>query len=199
MCWYKMLYQVEPVVWTSFTTSCDAVKSHNRQDLIQSLVPSHYVCNKFIKHFNKNKFETNNMGRIKMNTLYNTVRETTFCAWCHVICCSTFTDVTLLFDHFQCHCSQSTTTFILEMWIVQLPEILKACPYKLECAYFAYIGVYFRILDNDTYDKVVRQMKFRATSRHSFITTVWWYNILYHKLCIREATFVNFKGKCAYC
>ena len=70
-----------------------------------------YVCNKFIKHFNKNKFETNNMGRIKMNTLYNTVRETTFCAWRHVISCSTFTDVTLLFDHFQCHCSQSTMTF----------------------------------------------------------------------------------------
>ena len=120
------------------------------------------------------------------------------CAWCDVICCSTFADVTLLFDHFQCHCTVSRQRlFILVMWIVQLPEILKACPYKLECAYFAYNGVYFRILDNDTYDKVVRQMKFRATSRHSFITTVWWYNILYHKLCIREATFVNFKGKCA--
>ena len=51
--------------------------------------------------------------------------------------------------------------------------ILKACPCKLECVSVAYIGMYFRILDNDTYDKVVRQMKFRATSRHSFITTVW--------------------------
>jgi hypothetical protein len=65
--------------------------------------------------------------------------------------------LTLLFDHFQCHCTVNRQRlFILEMWIVQLPEILKACPYKLECAYFAYIGVYFRILDNDTYDKVVR-------------------------------------------
>jgi hypothetical protein len=27
--------------------------------------------------------------------------------------------------------------------------------------------------------KVVRQRTSRATSRHSFITTVWWYNILY--------------------
>ena len=186
------------LLWISITTSCDAVRSHNRQDPIQSLVPTHYVSNKFIKHLNTNKFETNNMGRIKMNTLYNTVRETTFCAWCNVICCSTFTNVTLLFDHFQCHCTVSRQRlFILEMWTVQLPEILKACPCKLECAYFAYIGVYFRILDNDTYDKVVRQRKFRATSRHSFITTVWWYNILYHKLCIREATFVNFNGKCA--
>ena len=119
-----------------------------------------YVCNKFIKHFNKNKFETNNMGRIKMNTLYNTVRETTFCAWCHVICCSTFTNVTLLFDHFQCHCTISRQwLFSLEMWTVQLPEILKVCPCKLECAYVAYIGVYYRILNNDAYDKVVRKKK----------------------------------------
>ena len=29
-------------------TSCDAVSSSNRQDLINSLVPTHYVCNKFI-------------------------------------------------------------------------------------------------------------------------------------------------------
>ena len=29
-------------------TSCDAVSSRNRQDLIHSLVPPHYVCNKFI-------------------------------------------------------------------------------------------------------------------------------------------------------
>ena len=42
--------------------------------------------------------------------------------------------------------------------------------------------------------KVVRQRTSRATSRHSFITTVWWY-ILYQTPCIRQATFVNFKGK----
>jgi hypothetical protein len=46
--WYKTLYQVESVVWTSITTSCDAVSSCNRQDLIHSLVPPHYVCNKLI-------------------------------------------------------------------------------------------------------------------------------------------------------
>ena len=43
--------------------------------------------------------------------------------------------------------------------------------------------------------KVVRQRTSRATSHHSFITTVWWYNILYQTPCIRQATFVNFKGK----
>ena len=35
----------EPV---TIATSCDAVNSHNRQDLIQSLVPTYYVCIKFI-------------------------------------------------------------------------------------------------------------------------------------------------------
>jgi len=43
--------------------------------------------------------------------------------------------------------------------------------------------------------KIVRQRTFHATSRHSFITTVWWYNILYQTPCIGQATFVNFKGK----
>jgi hypothetical protein len=35
-------------LWVAIATSCDAVSSRNRQDLIQSLVPPHYVCNKFI-------------------------------------------------------------------------------------------------------------------------------------------------------
>ena len=43
--------------------------------------------------------------------------------------------------------------------------------------------------------KVVRQRTSRATSRHSFITIVWWYNILYQTPCIRQSTFFNFKGK----
>ena len=43
--WYNTLYQVEPVVWTSITTSCDAVSLRNRQDLIQSLVQTQYGCN----------------------------------------------------------------------------------------------------------------------------------------------------------
>jgi hypothetical protein len=43
--------------------------------------------------------------------------------------------------------------------------------------------------------EVVRQRASRATSCHSFITTVWWYNILYQTPFIRQATCVNFKGK----
>jgi hypothetical protein len=41
--------------------------------------------------------------------------------------------------------------------------------------------------------KVVRLRTSRATSLHSFITTVWWYNIMYQTPCIRKTTFVNFK------
>ena len=55
--------------------------------------------------------------------------------------------------------------------------------------------VYHRILMTWRHDKVVRKRTSRATSRHSFITTVWWYNILYHTPCIGKATSVNFKGK----
>jgi hypothetical protein len=39
-----------------------------------------------------------------LTNLYNTLRNTTLCAWRHVICCRSFTNVTLLLDHFQCHC-----------------------------------------------------------------------------------------------
>ena len=40
VCWYKILYQVEPVVSTSitFATSCNAFSSQNRQDQKQNLV-----------------------------------------------------------------------------------------------------------------------------------------------------------------
>ena len=56
--WYTTLYQVEHVVWTrpgslrvAIATSCDAVSSRNRQDLMQSLVPPHYVCNGYLLSF----------------------------------------------------------------------------------------------------------------------------------------------------
>ena len=39
----------EPVsLRDAIATNCDAVSSRNRQDLIDSLVPPHYVCNLFI-------------------------------------------------------------------------------------------------------------------------------------------------------
>jgi hypothetical protein len=55
--------------------------------------------------------------------------------------------------------------------------------------YLSHIPIIWR------HDKIVRQRGSRATSRLSFITTVWWYNILYQTPCIRQATFFKFKGK----
>ena len=50
VCWYKTLYQVLSVAWTNRITIATRsdTGSHNRLDLIQSLVPPHYVCNGYI-------------------------------------------------------------------------------------------------------------------------------------------------------
>jgi hypothetical protein len=53
VCWYKTLYQIWPVAWTNcITTRRYATRSdpgsHNRLDLMQSLVSPHYVCNGYI-------------------------------------------------------------------------------------------------------------------------------------------------------
>jgi len=50
VCWYKTLYQVLPVAWTIRITTVMLV--HNRLDLIQSLVPTDYVCNGYLKSNN---------------------------------------------------------------------------------------------------------------------------------------------------
>ncbi len=42
---------------------------------------------------------------MKLTNLYNTLRGATLCTWRYVNCCRSFTEVTLLFDHFQCHCT----------------------------------------------------------------------------------------------
>ena len=47
--WYKTVYQVLSVAWTNRISDAG---SHNRLDLIQSLVPLHYVCNGYLSFFN---------------------------------------------------------------------------------------------------------------------------------------------------
>ena len=44
--------------------------------------------------------------------MYNTLRENILCAWCHVICWHSLTKVTLLFDHFQGHCTIGRQHFL---------------------------------------------------------------------------------------
>jgi hypothetical protein len=61
VCWYKTLYQVLPVARDNHITLVTIATrsdtgSHNRLDLIQSLVPTHYVCNTIVSnHFHSVK------------------------------------------------------------------------------------------------------------------------------------------------
>ena len=51
--WYKTVYQVLSVAWTNPIATRSDTGSHNRFDMIHSLVPPHYVC---IGHlFNRKK------------------------------------------------------------------------------------------------------------------------------------------------
>jgi dolichol kinase len=116
---------------------------------------------------------------------YNTLRETTFRAWRHVYL---LPFIILLCER----CSILCVLPLLPMmwrhdaWCHVIVPV--DSPMSRYCV-FSHIPMIWR------HDKVVRQRTHRATSRHSFITTVWWYNILYHTPCIRQTTFFKFKGK----
>jgi hypothetical protein len=107
----------------------------------------------------KTNFKQITRVEIRLTNLYNTLKETTFCAWRHVICCRYF----FCFD------------------------------------YVAYIDVFPTFQWYDVMKKIVRQRRSRSTSRHSFITTFWWYYILYQTPCIRQVTFFKFNGKRKKC
>jgi len=121
------LYQVEPVVWTSITTSRVVMR------LVHATCKTSYkIYTTYVISLSNISIKTNFIQitrfELKLTHLYNTLRETTFCAWRHVICCSTFTNVSLLFDHFQCHCTIVRQCFFLEifleMWTVQWKYVL---------------------------------------------------------------------------
>ena len=101
------------------------------------------------------QIKTNNNVLIYFST--NTLRTTKFFARRHVIFWRSFTNVSLLFGHFQHR--------IKTIW---------------------------------SYNKIVRQRRSRSTSCfHSFITTAWWYDILYWRPCIR-LLFCNFNSYNSY-
>jgi hypothetical protein len=51
----------------------------------------------------KTNFKQITRIELKLTNLYKTLRGTALCTY--VNCCRSFTEVTLLFDHFQCHCT----------------------------------------------------------------------------------------------
>jgi hypothetical protein len=48
--WYRTLYHVLLVVLTTRMATRSNTDSHNRLDLIQSSVPLHYICNRYVSH-----------------------------------------------------------------------------------------------------------------------------------------------------
>ena len=114
-----------------------------------------------------------------------------------------------VWDHFQCHCTivrqyafwgnfdsivaGNIETMSLEMkiwqWIRDIYYewmIIKQslCLCRLHWYVLPYSPMIWR------HDEVVRQKRSGATSHHSLITTVWWYNILY-----QSSYFLQFQRK----
>ena len=73
--WYKTVYQVLSVVWTNRITTLATrsdIGSHNRLDLIQSLVPPHYVCNGYV------------LLKVALNTItitISSIKESNWIGW----------------------------------------------------------------------------------------------------------------------
>ena len=142
------------------------------------------------------------MVELKLTNLYNTLMGTTFCTCCHVICCCSFTNVMLLFCHFQYHYTIVQQCFFwrnMDSTVARNIEIM-----SLEMSIWVWIHdteyewlnikqslclrcllwcVFPCIPMIWCHDKVVGQRRSRATSCH------------YQTPDIRQATFFNFKGK----
>ena len=133
---------------------------------------------------------------LKLENLYNTLREITCCAWRHVICCRSFTNV--LFDHFYCSVQSYNNVFLLrEMWI-------------------EYVETMSLNWNDNIYDRefTMHNMNEWALSRcyiyvaYNYIPRIpmiWRQGraiVLSPRdttSCIRQGTFVNFTGKCTLC
>jgi general stress protein CsbA len=132
VCWYKTLYQVEPVVWTNITTSRWVVMRlvHATGKTWYKVLYQHTV---YVISLSNISIKANDKGWIKMCTILS--RRLQFVH-----------DVTLFFSVHSPMSGYCVLSHIPMIW---------------------------------HHVKVVRQRTSRATSHHSFITTVWWYNILY--------------------
>jgi hypothetical protein len=89
------LYQVEPVVWTSITTSHDSDELwcglYTQQARPDTVLYQHTMYVISLSNMSiKANFKQITRFEIRLTNVYNTLGETTFCAWRHVICCSSF-------------------------------------------------------------------------------------------------------------
>ena len=151
--WYKTLYQVKSVVWTSMMRLVHATDKTWYTVLYHHTMYVISVSNISIK----TNLKQITRIELELTNLDNILRETTFCTWRHVFCCHSFTKVILLF------------TLIV---------------------YVAYIDVFF-LHSND-------MMSWQSSSAENVSCNVS--PFFYHQCgdttsCIRQATFVNFKGK----
>ena len=131
------------------------------------------------------------LTRVELPNVYNTSMETTFCAWCHVICCGSFPNVTFLFKHcLSLLYNRPTTLFNLEKCG---PDKLNLCHWRCIIWMNEHYNVAMLMLFSymcfptyKLYDKVVRQRMCRAIllSPQRGDTTS----------CIRHSIFVNFKA-----
>ena len=127
----------------AIATSCDAVSSRNRQDLIHSLVPPHYVCNKLSNISIKTNFKK--IARVELKCVQYSEGDYILCMTSRYLFRS-FTNVRLL-------------------WVVSHSNGMTSC---------------------------------QSSSAENVSCTVapfFYHHILYQTPCIRQATFVNFKGK----
>ena len=79
-------------------TSSDAVSSRIRRDLIKVLYQhTMYVISLFNISI-KTNFKQITRVELKLTNVYHTLRETTFCAQCHIIRCRSFINDTIQFN-----------------------------------------------------------------------------------------------------
>ena len=159
------MYQVEPVVWTSITTSrksdelwCSLFTQQVRPDIV---LYQHSMYHLYVISLSNISIKTNlkQITRIELEltNLDNILRETTFCTWRHVFCCHSFTKVILLF------------TLIV---------------------YVAYIDVFF-LHSND----MMSWQSSSAENVSCNVSPFFYHQCGDTTSCIRLITFVNFKGK----
>ena len=174
----------------------------------ECLVPAHNICTFVISLSIETNCKQTIRVELKLTDYNKTLKGTTLCVWRNVTCCRSVTNVRL---HFQCHYIIVRQRFLLgksavhhfgldrkssrkywnyvlgnmnmtvNLWYINLSDERTNMNEWTSNSLFPGIPIQWH------HEQVVQQRKYRATSRHSFITIVWWCNIFYQT--------VDLKGK----